>query len=196
MTIPYTVKSNNYHENKKNSTIYTPERVSLYLFNLLRRYVRPKVILDPAIGKGALTNPWMNKNRKIIGVDVNHRSKHHCDIFIRGKFEEIAEWKHQTPGLVICNPPFNGAEGKKLYPEVFLRHIVGLFGNQVPTVMIVPMGMRLNVRVESKRWVWMKDTLEISSIISLPIDCFGLKFHTEILAFNIPQLKPHYFLYG
>lgn len=194
MSLAYTVKKNNYNNNKKNSTIYTPERVSLYLFNLLKKHVSPKIILDPAIGQGSLTNPWKNKSRKIIGVDIDKKGKKHCDTFIHGKFEEIQEWKHKHPDLILCNPPFNGASGKKLYPEVFLRHIVDLFGSQIPIVMIVPMGMRLNVRIQSKRWNWMRDTLDISSIISLPIDCFGLKFHTEILIFNVPSLKAHYFL--
>ncbi|MHB9070248.1 MAG: N-6 DNA methylase [Sedimentisphaerales bacterium] len=193
--IPYNVKNNNYSKNKKNSTIYTPEKASLYLYNLLKSRIDPKIVLDPAIGKGSLTNPWKRKYRKIIGVDINISGKNHCDTFLHCKFEEIKEWKYETPGLVICNPPFNGAQGKKLYPEVFLRQIVRLFGNQIPVVMIVPMGMRLNVRVESKRWMWMRDTLEISSIISLPINCFGLEFHTEILVFNVPDMKAHYFLY-
>ena len=195
MTIPYTIKHNNYHVNSKCSTIYTPERVSLYLYNLLKDHLSPKVILDPAIGKGALTNPWRRKAQKIIGVDINRAGRKYCDEFIQGKFEEIKEWHYKTPQLILCNPPFNGAKGRNLYPEVFLRHMVNLFGSQIPVVMISPMGLRLNVRVESKRWIWMKETLDITSIISLPVDCFGLKFHTEILIFNVPSLKAHYFLY-
>jgi hypothetical protein len=35
----------------------------------------------------------------------------------------------------------------------------------------------------------------ISSIISLPRDIFGsVDFHCEVLLFNMPRLKPHYFL--
>ncbi|AQT70072.1 Type I restriction-modification system methyltransferase subunit [Anaerohalosphaera lusitana] len=195
MAIPYTIKNNNYNKNTKDSTIYTPERVSVYLFNLLQHHINPCVLLDPAIGKGSLTNIWRSRTCKIIGVDISRVGSDHCDTFIHGKFENIHAWSYESPDLILCNPPFNGAKGKKLYSEVFLRKMVDLFGPKVPIAMFAPMGMRLNVRAESKRWEWMRDTLDITSIVSLPIDCFGLKFHTEILIFNVPTLKPHYFLY-
>ena len=56
------------------------------------------------------------------------------------------------------------------------------------------MGFRLNCGKTSKRRKkLMNDYPDITSIISLPVDVFeGVKFHTEILCFNIPQLKPHY----
>jgi len=195
MSILYTVQKNNYHKHSKNSTVYTPEQVSLYLHHILKPYLQPKVILDPAIGRGSLTNPWRNKKCHVIGMDIDKRGKDYCDAFIHGKFEEIQKWNNRAPQLILCNPPFNGAPKRKLYPEVFLRQIVYLFGNQIPIVMIAPIGMRLNIRTGSDRWIWMRDTLKITSIVSLPIDCFGVKFHTEILIFNVPGLDPHYYLY-
>ena len=195
MSLPYTIAQNNYHNNQKNSTIYTPPEVSEYLYGILYAYIRPEVILDPAIGKGSLIEPWRKKKCKIIGVDIDRNSRRYCDTFIHSKFENIEGWEFETPELVICNPPFNGAKGKKLYSEVFLRKIVELFGNSVPVVLFAPMGFRLNQTLRSSRWNWLKDTIEISSIISLPCDCFDkVKFHTEILIFNVPELKPHYLL--
>ena len=195
MSLPYTIKKNNYHRNKKNSTIYTPPAVSKYLYELLHTHINPKVILDPSIGEGSLTNPWKNRKCKIIGVDIDKRSKNYCDKFIHSKFEDVEIWPYKTPDLIVCNPPFNGAKGKKLYSEVFLRKIVELFNSRVPVVLFVPMGFRLNQTLKSARWNWLKETIEISSIISLPCDCFNkVKFHTEILIFNIPKLKSHYLL--
>ena len=195
MSLPYTVTKNNYHINKKNSTIYTPPEASNYLYEVLHDYINPKVILEPAIGRGSLVEPWSKKKCTIIGVDIDKRSKNYCDKFIHSKFENIETWAFETPDLIICNPPFNGAEGKKLYSEVFLRKIVELFGNRVPVVLFAPMGFRLNQTLRSSRWNWLKETIEISSIISLPCDCFNkIKFHTEILIFNVPKLKPHYLL--
>lgn len=192
MALPYSVKKNNYYLNPKNSAVYTPPEISEYIYDVLHTHVNPKVILDPAIGKGALTRPW-KRTSTIIGVDIDKNSKRYCDKFIHGKFEQIENWFHAIPDLVICNPPFNKANGRKLYPEVFLRHIVELFGNSIPTVLFVPMGFRLNQTFRSARWNWLKDNLEISSIISLPCDCFNnVKFHSEILIFNINELKPHY----
>ena len=56
------------------------------------------------------------------------------------------------------------------------------------------MGFRLNCSKKSKRRKKLiNDYPPISSIISLPLDIFeGVKFHTEILCFNCPWLKPHY----
>ncbi len=58
------------------------------------------------------------------------------------------------------------------------------------------MGFRLNQRKISKRWKWLRDNCPpITSIISLPLDIFdNVQFHSEILIFNVPKLKPHYFL--
>ena len=190
----YSINKNNYRKNKKDSTIYTPEKVSSYLYSLLIEHISPKVILDPAIGQGSLTTPWKKDDCEIIGVDIDGVGKNYCDKFIHGKFEDIDRWEYKKPEFVIVNPPFNGASGRKLYPEIFLRQIVKLFGNKIPIAMIAPMGVRLNVRQNSRRWTWIKDNLEISSIVSLPIDCFGLKFHTEVLIFNVSSLNGHYFL--
>jgi type I restriction enzyme M protein len=187
------MKRNNYKLKPKNSTVYTPSEVSQYLYDIISCHIKPKVIFDPSIGKGSLTKPWESKSVKIIGSDINAKSKNYCDTFLRSKFEDIEDWPYRNPDLILCNPPFNAAKGRKLYPEIFLRHIVRLFGNNVPIVLFAPMGFRLNQTMRSSRWNWLKDNLEISSIISLPTDCFdGVKFHSEILIFNIPQLKPHY----
>lgn len=189
----YSMKRNNFELNPKNSTVYTPPTVSQYLYDIISSHIKPQVILDPSIGRASLTKPWESSCSKIIGSDIDGNAKDYCDTFINGKFEEIENWTYEVPDLILCNPPFNGAKGRKLYPEVFLRHIVKLFGNNIPTVLFAPMGFRLNQTMKSPRWNWLKDNLEISSIISLPVNCFGgVKFHSEILIFNIPQLKPHY----
>jgi type I restriction enzyme M protein len=63
--------------------------------------------------------------------------------------------------------------------------------------MFTPYGFRLNQSQTSKRWQKFidKEYPEITSIISLPKDVFeGILFHSEVLAFNMPALKGHYFL--
>ena len=195
MSLPYTVKNNNYHINKKNSTIYTPHEVSQYLYEILHTHINPKVILSPSIGRGSLVKPWRKKKCTIIGIDIDKDSINYCDKFIHSKFEDIEAWSFEMPDLILCNPPFNGAKGRKLYSEVFLRKIIELFNSRVPIVLFAPMGFRLNLTVKSSRWNWLKNTIDISSIISLPKNCFDkVVFHTEILIFNVPKLKPHYFL--
>ncbi len=195
MTSPLSTTRNPYWTDPKNSTIYTPDYVCRFLYNIIHPVIEPKVILDPAIGRGALIKCWRNTCH-IVGVDIDRNSGRYADEFMCSRFEDIQAWSLSCPDMVICNPPFNGADGRKLYPEVFLRQIIRLFGATVPVVLFAPMGFRLNQRKKSKRWQWVRDNgPEITSIVSLPLDVFdNVQFHSEILMFNIPTVKPHYWL--
>lgn len=207
MPSPLTVTRNDYHRNPKASAIYTPQGVAKFLYDTLKdasplgrqaqeaAVCRPTfhTILDPAIGTGRLTDPW-REGRWIMGCDIEDKQPD-CDEFYHGRFEDQWEFGHQ-PSLVLSNSPYNGAEGNKLYPEVFLAHVFELFGPTVPTVMFMPMGFRLNQRRRSKRFRWCRDSgAKITSIISLPLDTFpNVEFHSEILIFNVRGIQPHYFL--
>jgi len=197
---PLSVRKNNYLENPKKSDIYTPEWLSKQIYNIITDNEAIKIgwVLDPAIGMGSLTKPFKEHGSRILGVDINPLSSEYCEdnMFICGKFEDVD--KHLlTPELIICNPPFNSASGRKLYPEVFIRTIEKKYGNKIPVVMIVPMGFRLNQRISSGRWKYLKENWDITSIISLPIDAFpDVLFHSEVLIFNYSYwgLKSHYFI--
>jgi tRNA G10 N-methylase Trm11 len=158
-------------------------------------------VYDPAVGAGSLLIPFRQHGWNVCGSDINES----CPIplnreYIQAKFEDIEEWSGRKPDVVVCNPPFNSAPGRKLYPEVFLRQIHKLFGNETLVVMIAPMGLRLNQRLKSARWRYLRDNWKISSILSLPIDAFTkaddspVLFHAEVLFFNFQGLRPHYFL--
>jgi hypothetical protein len=216
MASPLTVKRNDYHANPKASAIYTPTGVAKFLFNILHKALplkkrlrigaggglcRPAFynIYDPAIGSGRLTDPWFDAGCQVYGCDPVEIPglRYHFQLF--SKFENTKEgWlpKSCTPDLVLCNPPFNGAPGKRLYPEVFLEHIFKLWDVDMPTVMFVPMGFRLNQRRTSKRWRWLRDCgAKLTSIVALPLDTFPeVEFHAEILIFNVKGVEPHYFL--
>lgn len=195
--LPYSISKNNYLENPKESTIYTPQKVSEYIFSILSPVITPSTVLDVGIGKGSLSKPWKNTGIKIFGIDIDEKCSRYADIFISGKFEDLQKWEYEKPELVLSNPPFNNnEESKVLYPEIFLRKMVDLFGDTQKILMVVPMGFRLNQTLYSARWKWLiGSNLTIKSIISLPINIFETKFHTEILIFNINNLNPHYFLY-
>ena len=206
MASPLTVQRNDYHTNPKPSTIYTPPGIAKFLFDILYnsmshnvvRHPQFKTILDPAIGSGCLTDPWKTAGCRILGRDIDpllDRSQY--DVCHIGRFEDVTDPTiFPTPDLVLCNPPFNGAPGKRLYPEVFLAHVFKLLGPTMPTVMFMPMGFRLNQRRRSTRWRWLRDCgAKITSIIALPLDTFpGVEFHAEILVFNVAGIQPHYFL--
>ena len=74
--------------------------------------------------------------------------------------------------------------------------VLSLVDNEIPIIMICPMGFRLNQRIKSKRWRKIRDNYpEISSIISLPLDIFDdTLYHSEIICFNCDRFNPHYFL--
>ncbi len=195
MAYPISVRKNNYHEKPKNSTVYTPLPLCKQIYDIVTSSCLPEIetVLDPAIGTGNLTKYFYQNGCRVVGVDIERvKCKYISQRFI-AKFETITDL--EEPDLIVCNPPFNGASGRKLYPEVFLRHIETLFGSLIPVVMIVPMGFRLNQRIKSERWRYLKEKWKITSVMALPIDAFGdVLFHAEILFFNIPGIEATYWL--
>jgi hypothetical protein len=121
MASPLTVVRNDYHNNRKNSTVFTPVGVARFLFDILwpamhcRGVCFDKVVLDPAIGTQRLTDPWWDAGCAVFGCDVVQRErgyKNKLSEFVRGKFESIV-WNYlPRPDLVLCNPlcggPHNG----------------------------------------------------------------------------------------
>lgn len=187
----------NSKENKglKECRVYTPKiLVEIIKYIIDTSKLNPKVILEPSIGEGDLIKPFKN-NTKIIGVDIDEKGKNHCDTFYHTDFEKLElDKKLENVEAIISNPPFNGHPSRKLYPEVFLRKAIELFGKDIPIIMIVPHGVRFNQKINSSRMKWMAENINITSTITLPLDIFpNVAFHTEILFINIPNLKPHYY---
>ena len=188
-------RGSNYHNDPRPNDTCTPAPLALFLFDLLDDQ-EFTTVLDPAIGAGALTEPWRASGRTILGCDINPTSAGCADIFRRGPFEDIRRWSAPTPDLVLCNAPCNGGKGKGLYPEVFLRHLVDLFGKELPIALFCPIGLRLNQRLRSGRYGWLRDSgPKITDIIALPLDIFpGVQFHMELVMFNLPNIEHHRFL--
>lgn len=192
---PISVRHNPYHVCPKRSDIYTPPPVAKFIFDLLRGHPY-QTVLDPAIGQGALTAPWRAAGRTVVGCDIDPASEPYADLFLDGPFEAVASWDAPRPDIAVVNSPFNGAPRGELYPEVFLSHLVALFGTNFPIVLFTPMGLRLNQRQKSRRWRWLRDCgLEITSLLALPLDVFpDVEFHLEVVFFNVPNIAAHYFL--
>lgn len=179
----------------RDSSIYTPTWLAEWLRDILYPAVKPSVVLDPCVGLGRLVFPWYEYS-KVLGVDLEHHVNVYLDKFIQYPFDAFDTWSHDKPDLILCNPPFGQCQRNMMWPEVFLRTITQLFGKDQPTVMFVPHGFRLNLREKSRRRVWMREAgPEITSVVSLPLDVFpSVEFHCEILFFNIPNVKPHYWI--
>lgn len=136
MAAPLSTSRNNYTENPKNSSIYTPEGVCQFLFDLIDPYIRKKkilskgysisqptsmnrvLVLDPAVGSGNLLKPFMNKIKYwTYGYDINHDFDLLIDkmaLFLKMNFL-ASKIKYNNIDLVICNPPFNITEDIKKF---------------------------------------------------------------------------------
>lgn len=187
--------NNKNNKGLKNSSIYSNDILAKNIYKIITdSKISTDNILEPSFGSGELVKFFKNNGSIIYGVDINDKYKDNCDYFYNQDFE-FFDKKIDNIDIIISNPPFNGHKNRKLYPEVFLRQIVKIYGNKIPICMIIPSGLLLNQKINSKRWKWINQNLEITGIMTLPLDIFnGVLFHTNIVFFNIPNIKPHYFL--
>ena len=167
----------------KPSSVHTPPGLCRLLHDLISPIHNVKTILDPSAGDGALTEPWTG--RKVLSFDIERGTD----------FFQSPEWFHVE--LVLCNPPFNDETGSNRHlPLLFLKRIVQVVPVKTPIALFAPLTMRIDQGSRAARWRWLRDCCPpITSIISLPYDVFpGVKVHSEILLFNLPKLRSHYFV--
>ncbi|MDE0243261.1 MAG: N-6 DNA methylase, partial [Candidatus Kaiserbacteria bacterium] len=204
----YRVDRNNFYTVQKKATIYTPKEVSEFLFDVLRSSIHQDdgVIFDPCVGNGSLLLPWKKRGYDVFGVDIEDQDFPNTKVL--NYLEMTKKDVDKDVSLVVMNPPFNIDDktkeyiknqygGRPLLPEVWLQKVIELLGKDIPIVMFTPYGFRLNQTEVSKRWQKFSsgEYPEITSIISLPKDVFdGVLFHSEILCFNLPKMKGHYFV--
>lgn len=185
----------------KNSAVFTPPLLANRIAEILKPVIKKDwVILDPSIGTGNLVEPY--KENQVIGVDTNDWSilEIKAEIY-RGEFQNIYPWPLTRPDIVISNPPWNGGHSKGeprvFLPYIFLMHIVRLFGNRIPIVMIAPNGLLWNQRQNSKRIGWIKENLRLDSIMPLPLYFFDKNnsgLPSSVYFFNIDGLDNSYWL--
>lgn len=204
----YRVDRNNFYKREKVATVFTPTYVSEFLFQILQPQVSPSsgIIFDPCVGRGSLLAPWQHQGYRTVGVDIDDQG--FPKTIVRNYLELERKDIRGEVGLVIMNPPFNIDRktkayiakhygGRPLLPEVWFSKAISLFGPRVPIAMFTPYGFRLNQTEHSARWKRFVDHEypPITSIVSLPKDVFpNVLFHSEVLIFNLPRLKGHYFV--
>ena len=175
---------NQHRRFKKSTTHYTPDWLCEWIFEYSTYMLGSlDTILDPAIGIGNLTRPFTDSN--IIGIDTDPSSGLWCDTFSCIPFENLDPWPYVLPDLIICNPPFNGHDSGMMYPEIFARHLVHLFGSQTPIWMIVPYTFRLTAG-KSRRSKWLRSgKFNINLVVALPTDLFdSASVHCELILAN------------
>lgn len=203
----YRVDRNNFYDEGKSATVYTPAPVSQFLFNLVGVHIdRDKPVLDPCVGAGSLLRPFVANGFKTVAVDIDDQGYPNT---ITKNYLAVVKDELSEPSLVIMNPPFNiddktkayirmHYQGRPLLPEIWLQKTLELFGRNVPMILFAPYGLRLNQMLTSKRWgkFVSGEYPGIQTIVSLPKDIYSnILFHSEILIFNLPRsrLKGHYF---
>ncbi len=170
---------------KKSTNHYTPDWLCQWIHDYSIKHLEPSpYVLDPAIGTGKLTLPFESQS-DIIGIDTDSSSHLWCDYFSAIAFETLQDWPHPKPDLIVCNPPFNGHDSGMMFPEVFARHLVHLFGPTVPIWMIVPHTFRLTGG-RSRRSKWLRSgDFDINLVVGLPTDLFdSANVHVELLLAN------------
>jgi hypothetical protein len=164
--------------------IETPPGLCRFLHDLIAPLHEVRTILDPCAGRDNLTTPW--ERAEVVSYEIKW-----------GR-DFLATTGRIDCDLVLCNPPFSGDNGggKVNLVPVFLRRILELVPPETPIVLFAPMTFRLGQKMTSSRWRWVRDECPpITSIVSLPRDVFpAVDYHCEVLLFNMPKLRPHYFL--
>ncbi len=202
----YRVDRNNFYRETKKATVHTPDFVSQFLYSILSPHIKG-LVFDPCVGAGSLLKPFQQNGFEVLGIDVEDQGFANTEVC---NYLAIEKGEIPKPGLVIANPPFNIDKktkeyvkahygGRPLLPELWLHKAIELFGLDVPMVLFTPYGFRLNQSFHSARWMKFVrgEYPPISSIVSLPKDVFpGILFHAEVLIFNLPHLKAHYFCIG
>ncbi len=204
----YRVDRNNFYQEQKSSTVFTPPSVSRFLFRLLHDKIDSSgIVLDPCVGAGSLLDPFVRHGFRTQGIDIENQG--FPGTIVRD-FISVRKGEFETPSLVIANPPFNIDQKTKdviiryfgrrpLLPEVWLHKTVELWGCGVPIALFAPYGLRLNQTTDSKRWkrFTMGDYPSINCIVALPKNVYdGVLFHSEVLIFNVHNLDGHYFFDG
>lgn len=144
----YRVDRNNFYDEQKNSTIYTPAPVSEFLFKILSDKIDKKgLVVDPCVGAGSFLDPFRREGFSTIGIDIEDQGFPQTIIC---NFLEMKKGKIGTPSLVIANPPFNIDEKTKdivarslgrrpLLPEAWLSKIIQLWGGANSNCFICPL---------------------------------------------------------
>jgi hypothetical protein len=185
---------NDYHNNKKSSTVQTPLFLSDHLFYKLPERLQKGKCLDIGCNKGNLSRLYHEK----IGVDPMDWSNEFTGEFIHKSFMETTKLDYSfIPDIGVSNSPFN-TEGNKKYSVLidtklgkyrcrmismhFAIHFFELFGYDKPLMLFASVGFCNNQKLHNKgahgwkRYTFLKECgAKITGKVSLPLDVWNTK---------------------
>jgi hypothetical protein len=148
----YNTSRNNFYDDPKNSTVFTPPGVSQFIFDIVADKIdKSRPVFDPCVGEGSLLHPFDEAGFHTIGLDIYDYGYKNT---ILHNFLTFDAKQTALPSLVIANPPFNIDQrtkaiiaaqygGRPLLPEVWLQKTISLFGKDIPIILFAPYGLRL-----------------------------------------------------
>lgn len=91
--------------------------------------------------------------------------------------------------------------GMNYFPEMFIKHIFELFGDNCKVVFLTIQGFLMNNGINSKRYKWLRDgNFKLTSVLETPKDSFkyfkdqGVDMWNHVLFFNVLGLDPVWFM--
>ena len=71
----YRVDRNNFYKNQKKATVFTPDYVSEFLYEILHTHIKKNsgIIIDPCVGQGSLLKPWKKDGYEVRGIDIERQ---------------------------------------------------------------------------------------------------------------------------
>ncbi|MGB2304186.1 MAG: N-6 DNA methylase [Candidatus Puniceispirillales bacterium] len=67
----YNVSRNNFYDDPKNSTVFTPPGVSQFIFDIVADKIdKSRPVFDPCVGEGSLLHPFDDAGFHTIGLDI------------------------------------------------------------------------------------------------------------------------------
>jgi hypothetical protein len=188
--LSYNTCMKNQNNLQKDSIVLTPSHVSQYIYNDLKK--KPfKNILDIGGHSGSLSKIFKQKrNLKTIGIDVLNEHKDKFDIFLHKDFLKTTkeDFKDLHVDLIVSNPPFGvHKEFNELYPQLFLEHVIKIFGKNIPVVFIVGHWFLTN---SNRRINYIKNNMSITKVVNLHVNTFSpVRVESDIVYFNIKTAK-------
>lgn len=180
----------------KKSVVITPEYVAQKIYKNVNRFPF-KTILDIGCYNGNLSKPFnKKKNSQIIGLDIEGTYKDRFDKFLHLDFVNSTseDFKGIKPDLILTNPPFGKhSEENSLYPYLFLKKVIEIWGINQPVIMICGHWFLSN----SSERINFLNSLNLTKNTTLHKRTFedcGVSVESNILYFNIKQKTPNDFL--
>ncbi len=162
----------------KDDVVETPEEVSQLIYDKVKRK-KYKTILDVGGHKGSLSKPFKNKkDTLILGIDIVSDHSKNFTGFLKWDYLETEKKDYpDLPDLVISNPPFSDLLSWK-----FIEHTLKIFGDNQPSIFIVPQYILNNATARGGKL----NNINITKIIHLPPSIFkNAAIHCSVIFINI-----------